>query len=706
MKKSAQRIDLDVYNEACAFSVADGSAIQKKIKAEQWDSFYTGLGKMFHDREAIVVELYQDDPLNVRVLFGEELGEDETEWVGKLSGVLNLPQGKLLVAGGFDPDAFAGHFNDGESEYVYEIKVPPGAYKVDIYTYLNSINGKACLPEGMDEEAVVEWFKKEHPGQPLPRWMEWLINLDEDEVGLENDRRPYIDFLIHFTPDDGAAQVDAPSSDGFLEGSTGKRPLTAFPKGVRSDELELLEGKSGVDEWEEPIEDLIDFNPQSAAAIGERLEDVHPQPLQGGPVACDITDIVYLWYLGWFCDPKSDIAVFAQAPGGDWLDEKVRDLFLSPDGHQFTGVLQRGSIWLCERAVRALANYLVHLPEGSTLELVSATTDGNTAGNQIYRGQVKHSQWFISETVPALTADQLAEARALCLQIGADGALTARDRDELRYVREACKKSIWIDPESDELVVRGLEIGVIPKTKAALVLMFFRNRFRGIWDVTASEKQDYEEMATCQASMDALGGAINMAVSVPRSDELVFQGAYSAYYRGDITKAAQEQIPAVMGALGQAFKPLNANGAPIDPVAHADKEMKALGFLILGDLAGEALGDVVMRAYGHADETCYGVFMLGAFGQMGTDFYTAFTNGTSQTTTTTEARDIPPDVDAEGGIFRRSAPGVATEALYTLHQAMVGKLTADGRKIRKAAADLESFAQALDAFLQRQLGVT
>ena len=170
-------------------------------------------------------------------------------------------------------------------------------------------------------------------------------------------------------------------------------------------------------------------------------------------------------------------------------------------------------------------------------------------------------------------------------------------------------------------------------------------------------------------------------------------------------QAAEEQIPALMGALGQEFKPLNAKGAPIDPVAHVDKEMKALGFEILGDLAGEALGDVVMRAYGHAEETCYGVFMLGAFGQMGTDFYTAFTNGASQTTTTTEARDIPPDVDAEGGIYRRSVPGVATEALYTLHQTMVGKLTKGGRKIRKATADLESFAQAVDEFFQREFGV-
>ncbi len=707
MKETAQRIDLDVYNEACAFSVADGSAIQKKVKAEQWDSFYNELGKMFYDREAIVVELYQDDSLNVRILGGDELRQEETEWVGKATGVLNLPQGKLLVAGGFDPDALAEHVNDGESEYVHEIEVPPGAYKVDIYTYLNSINGEACLPEGMDDDAVVEWFKKEHPGRPLPRWMEWMIDPDEDKTGLEDDRRPYIDFLIHLTPNDGTAQISAPLADGFLGASTGKRQLAAFPQGVRSHDLERLEGESDEDdERKEFIEDLIDFDPEAAADIRDRLKEIQPQPLQGGPVACDITDLPYLWYLGWFCDPYSDIAIFAQAPAGDWLDEEVRELFLSPDGRIFTGVLQRGSIWLCERAVRALTKYLVHLPDGATLELASVATDRSAAGSQIYRGPVKHSQWLITETFPELKADQLAEARALCLQIGVDGPLAARDKDELRYVREACKKSMWVDPESDELVIKGLEIGVIPKTKAALVMMFFRNRFRGIWDVTTSEQQDYEQKSEWQASMDDLASAINTAVSVSRSDELVFQGAYSTYYRADITKAAEELISVVTDAAGQGLNQLNQKGIQIDPVVHADKEMKALGFKILGDMVCEAMGDVIMRGYGHADETCYGVFMLGAFGQMGTDFYTAFTDGSSQTTTTTPARDIPPDVDADNGIYRRSASELTVEALYMLHLSMLIELTEDGgRKIRKAKADLEFFAEAVDAFLQRQFGV-
>jgi len=86
----------------------------------------------------------------------------------------------LLVCGGFDPDCLAEWEGD---DFCQPAEVPPGDYRVDIYTY--STSGNAML---IDEAA----------------WEAQVEALEEAADEAEERETPYVDFLFQFRPWDEA----------------------------------------------------------------------------------------------------------------------------------------------------------------------------------------------------------------------------------------------------------------------------------------------------------------------------------------------------------------------------------------------------------------------------------------------------------------------------------------------------------------------
>ncbi len=701
MSNFSKRIDLDIYNEACAFSVADAAALNKIIDDENFDAFHENPENMFHSAKVIAVELLQDDPFNARIMIGGNLNEEEMEWVGKITGNLIITGDELLVSGGYDSDAFAEYFHEqGKSEFVNGISLDSGTYRVDIYTYLNSINGEACFAQDEKDEAVVKWFRKEHPEQPYPRWMEWMLDTENVEIDLEEDKRQYIDFLIHLTLNDGNTKLSKISSDGFFEPGTGKRTLHSFPSGVRSNSLEPYE--EWTDEREETIFDLFNFDQSSAVAIQNCQVGMTAHPLKGGSLSCNVKDIVYLWYLGWFCDQYADIAVIAHVADGKWLYEEVRDKFMDREQKKFTAVLTRASIWICERAMQKIVDFLDNIPDGSTLELVSASTGAGSAGNQLYRGVIENNKWHISHTSPVLDTEQFIAAREMCLEIGKERPVHALDDDEAQYVKDMARKSEWLAPGGIELIVNDYEIDIEQAYKAPLMLLFFRNRFRGIWDVEESEVFEEQEHSEWQEDSDSILGELdNSFFDMESSQEKLYHGKYSNYSQADIANVVQSKSRDFFNDLSGIFKLNEAASTAVELVTQIDREMAALGFNCLGDVVCDDLGEVVMRAYGNTAKCCYGSFMAGMFTQAGIDFYTSFTDGISQTTTNNEGMTVPPDSAPENGIFRLCEPESAIEDLYKLHEEMVAALLSDSRAVTAVQEDLKSYAKAMDDYFKR-----
>lgn len=256
MNTTAKRFDVNIYNEATAFSITSASAVKKMITEDLWEE----MQRVFDDGLAIAVELYQDDGFNARIVLNDELKDEENEWMARVTGRLNIPCGKAMVCGGFDPDVFHEFDESGESEFIAVVDIPPGAYRVDIYTYLNSINGKLCLSEDIP---VGEWFRASYPGKPFPLWLAAWCEFEPDrdpgyEAAWEDskasvangrlsvalDKSAYIEFLIQFRPATDEMMLssfDNEAEGGFFMPNAGLQTPERCPVGVRSSTLPLAE---------------------------------------------------------------------------------------------------------------------------------------------------------------------------------------------------------------------------------------------------------------------------------------------------------------------------------------------------------------------------------------------------------------------------------------------------------------------------------
>jgi hypothetical protein len=264
MNATAQRVDFTIYNEATAFSITSVSAVKKIISQNLWGN----MKRLFENGLAIGIQLYQDDEFNVRIVVNDELKNEEKQWLACVTGQLNIPCGKPMVCGGFDKDVLLEFYEAGKSEYVASINISPGEYRVNIYTYLNSINGEGCLPEDMKLGA---WFRQSHPGKPFPLWMAERLEAEPEgdpdyedvwensktsvqngTLSVDENESALIDFLIQLRPvakEVVLSSVDNEAERGFFLPTAGLRKLDRCPLGVFSTSLPPAEY------WVEFLED-------------------------------------------------------------------------------------------------------------------------------------------------------------------------------------------------------------------------------------------------------------------------------------------------------------------------------------------------------------------------------------------------------------------------------------------------------------------
>ena len=211
---------VDLYNDATSFSIyslgLDGNE-REQVDDELQESTASGL--------IMRVGLMGDDMFTVRLVIDEPLSEQESaEWVGSLDWMLKLPDGKLVIEGGFTED-------DLEPEDIQDlvagedmrvVAVPNGDYRVTLYTYVTSVNGMECLSQAGNDEAIGTYFRRTRPGVEFPDWLKYQLtsHLDgpNDDPGHEDEWRefmetrfgdldermsgedyPFIDFVIHLT---------------------------------------------------------------------------------------------------------------------------------------------------------------------------------------------------------------------------------------------------------------------------------------------------------------------------------------------------------------------------------------------------------------------------------------------------------------------------------------------------------------------------
>jgi hypothetical protein len=552
---------------------------------------------------------------------------------------------------------------------------------------------------------------------PLPEACARFLRLQAESIsdalqghGIPHDRQALLDCLT-------GASVSEPERGwgvGHLPRFLDLLGVPAFPgwqQGVQ-DELEQRERSEAEAAEAETFEDVP---PDVAGRVLDLCAALDPAPLQGGPLPHPLTRLADVWHLGWFCDNCVDLTLILDQPHGKAVPIPWR----SPDragrkalalqknlaglvqvreagGHARIGLPRlpgtNAADWL-----QALGPALRALPDGSTLELLTADTqdESATGGRQRYRGTVQGGMWHISDAAPPVRREVLAEALALGAAAQAAEPIALRDVQEAHAVLAAAERSGFFQSLPR---LRGKTLRCGRHERPMLAKLVFRERFRDVWNTREEEAEEAEQQEQIRAISERLDGALIRSLGTEHSTgEVLFEGQVGRFLRADIRKLKNPLAGGLAALFGQMYEGVSDQRPPEDrTVDETDQAMSELGFEPLGDLVCEPLGDVVVRGYAAVNGEAYGVLMRPAFGSWVREFYTRFDDGSSLTTSTHVASELP-----HKKIFRRSLPEGSIAELYEAHQAGIERHARKGRLTLHAEPRLEALARDLDEFLIR-----
>lgn len=469
--------------------------------------------------KALLLELYGDDSMPVRVVVDEPLRPDEeAQWLARASYRLDTTDGRLLVMGGFDPDIMrwwkdeTGGQADGRG--VALVEAMPGSLRVDVYAHVGSMNGRRILSEADERPGAA--FRRSHPGQPFPLWLAHMLDYSgDDDPGHEGVWRDVrgsilsgqldvdtagpsaIGFLVHVTRHSGEAE--APPDGGWFDSLANMRIPSLFPLGLASEVADpnieslrdrLLDRKAP--EVERPIATaLVDVvEAWSGAAL---------QPIAGrGSVAIAPTDAFLLHWMAALTTGSPPRFQFRIAAPSPWaLPASTSDFAVVPRGPSVTdvGPAENMGGWWMLWAARGAAHVLSGLLDGSTLDVAIApdTEDDETdpaVGRARYRGTIRGGKWHVAEAAPHVDAATLKDALAFVRRLVEYGRILVQDGAE----REAFEKAAEIySPEEDSLIWHGSSVGLAEPEERTLILLagpVFRVRFGHQWPVDTDEEDE------------------------------------------------------------------------------------------------------------------------------------------------------------------------------------------------------------------------
>ena len=312
-KTKDMRRDVFIQNDSGGFSVVAGDAVDDIIEDGRADDmrFVTG-------HKALLLELYGDDSMPVRVVVDEPLGpEEEAQWLARASWRIDTSDGRLLLMGGFDPDVLAD-WKDRDSrgddlgDAVAAVMAQPGSWRVDVYAHVGSMNGRQILSEAGDAPGAA--FRRSHPGQAMPLWLARMLEFSGEEdpgfedawreakasletgrLAIDTDSGDAIGFLVHFTR--STDPPGNPPEGGWFARDANARVPEVFPFGLASEvpdpELrsfcEKLLGREAAVPERPPADTVVEI---IETWPGDLL-----QKIDGGGVALDLAELYLLYWI-------------------------------------------------------------------------------------------------------------------------------------------------------------------------------------------------------------------------------------------------------------------------------------------------------------------------------------------------------------------------------------------------------------------------
>jgi len=510
------RRDVYIENDSGGFSVLAADAVDAIIEDQRSDDFQFVAG-----HKALLLELYGDDSLPVRIVVDEPLTSDEeVQWLARASWRIDTTDGRMLVMGGFDPDVLSWWKDaggDGDGRGIGAFSTAPGSWHVDVYAHVGSMNGRAILDENAERPGTA--FRRSHPGRPFPLWLAKMLQFSgDDDPGFESlwqdvkgsiaagtldvdvEGPDPIGFLVHVMPL-AESKLTEPES-GWFDREANARMPAVFPVGLPSAAADpnltyfrddLLDRKPP--EPERPIADKV-------VEIIEVWSGDPLEPVDGGAVGLAPNEIYFLhWMAALTADspPRFEILV---EPKGEWSPpDATPDYAVVSKGRSMTaiGPVQNTGGWHVFWTARSVAAALGTLPEGSSLDVAMAPRldyDEEldpAIGRALYSGTVKGGVFEITHASPRITRDALDGALAFVRELALNGRLLVRAGAE----REAFDKAfeayaVMMGPVAWEADFVRLEE---PDERSLLMLAanVFRVRFADRWPANAIEEDEEDD---------------------------------------------------------------------------------------------------------------------------------------------------------------------------------------------------------------------
>jgi hypothetical protein len=434
------RKDLYIYNEACGFSLHS-----KEMGGLSRRDLVLDLPGKVAEGWVIPVELVQDDSFHVRVVMGDLTQDEEEQWVARLEWKLRIPDGCLSIEGGLDPET------RDTDDFVRFIEVPPGNYRVEIYTYLTGMNGRACREAMKSSKTLGEWFRRTRPNETMPDWlMHQISTYPREDPGLERnwealamtceslalekrvEENPTIDFLVRLSPFEHELPAPPANIDGWFHYAANVRMPELFPLGI------MVEG------IEPRRDEQIQWEPRSPEAA-HLLESVPEaaSPLGGGPLMLPLSSLHHLARIPAWLNAMVWAVVLLKPPGSGTIGIPglSSTLYMGVEEHKgglLLSLKPRDKLFIANQ-LRDIAPALKEMPDGTNLEIVFGDYSGfEPEGDHRYKGALERGYWTITHGYPEVHRKNLAEALefAGCLD---EGAVEARNTDEAENILKACR---------------------------------------------------------------------------------------------------------------------------------------------------------------------------------------------------------------------------------------------------------------------------
>jgi hypothetical protein len=431
------RRDVFIANDSGGLSVIAADAADAIVQDARADDL-----RFVTEYKALLLELYGDDSMPVRVVVDEPLRADEAaQWLSRASWRIDTTDGRLLVMGGFDPDVLAswrdetGGCQDGRG--VAFVEARPGSWRVDVYAHAGSMNGRQILRESNEKPGAA--FRRSHPDRPFPLWLAKMLEFSGEEdpgyeelwrdlhasvesgrLAVDTDDVGTIGFLVNVTPWTGAA-AEAPDG-GWFARDVGRRVPATFPIGVTSNVIDpelaslrdRLLGRSELEPERPPASTLTEIIEVWA---GDPLK-----PIEGGAVSLPLSDAFYLyWVAGLTADTPPPFELWVTSRASWTPPEATPDFAVVRKGGSITaiGPAPDAGGWQLWWTARTISAALGAVPDGATVDLAMSqkpdeledTEDTNPAiGRALYSGPVSSGTWAVIEASPSVSRETLQDA--------------------------------------------------------------------------------------------------------------------------------------------------------------------------------------------------------------------------------------------------------------------------------------------------------